>query len=179
VATLKKGVLLVLRTKTSLRFPGTMTRHRMQSDEQILLEDIRRLQVFYEIYPNLTLQAEDVTGTWFEIALHIEVEEPRPPDHPKSRVAFSVLMGLTNLLIQRVKSYAPYGLEMPPSYYTLLPLASDRHASPRLARTISLVFSGVGPYTVHEQPDILAYLRAELIHWGVPHLHHASAGGCQ
>jgi len=151
----------------------------MQPDGPTLLEDIHRLQVSYEIYPDLTLQAEDVPGTWFEIALHIKVDEPHPPDHPESREAFSVLMGLADLLIQRVKPYAPYGLEMPPSYYTLLPLASDRHASPRLARTISLVFSGVGPYTVHEQPNILTRLKAELAHLGVPHLHQASADGRQ
>lgn len=156
-----------------------MTSHKIQLDGQAVQEDFGRLRVFYEIYPDLTLQVENAAGTWFEIALHIEVEEHRPPDHPKSREAFSVLMEVADRLVECVKSHVPYGLEMPMAYHTLHPRAAGRPAPPRLARTISLVFSDIGPYTLHAEPQILARLRAELAHLGIPRLERAGGGGCQ
>ncbi len=157
-----------------------MTRHEMQLDGQTLLKDIRRLRVSYEVYPDLTLQVEDASGMWFEIALHIEVEEYRPADHLKSREEFSVLMGVAERLIQRVKSHAPYRLEMPGSYHTLHSPAPGRPALPSLARTISLVFSDIGrPYTLHEEPGILARLRAELALLGIRRLDRGSPDGGQ
>jgi hypothetical protein len=150
----------------------------MQPDRQTMLEDIRRLRVFYEIFPERTPQAYDAPRSWFEIALHVEVKEHRPPEHPNSREAFFVLMGLADLLIQRVQAHAPYQLDMSALYNTLHPPPSGDFTQPRLAWTISLVFPDVAPYT-HLEPDILAQLRAELILLGIPRLGNPSGGGCQ
>ena len=144
-----------------------------------MLEDIRRFLVFYEIFPERIPQAGDAPSSWCEIALHVEVEEHRPPEHPNSREALFVLIGLADLLIQRVQSHAPYQLDMSALYNSLHPPPSGDFTQPRLARTISLVFPDITPYTHLEEPDILAQLRAELTLLGIPRLGHPSGGGCQ
>jgi hypothetical protein len=132
------------------------------------LRNLRHIPLFYEIYPELTPHAGDEPGTWFEIALHLGVEEYRPPDHPVSRERFSVLMELAEFLVQRLQPYAPYGLDMPTSYYTLnLPLPGNC-TQPRLACTASLVFSDFGLDTDLAEPPILTQLKAELSLLGIP-----------
>jgi len=149
----------------------------MQVDWQPLLESLRRFRVFYEIHPELALQAEDAPASWFEIALHAEGEECRSPDHPKSREAFSVLMDLADFLVQRLGAHAPYALDISASYQTLHPPASGDLTPPRLARTVSLVFSGVGPCTRLEEPRMLTQLRDELSRLDIPRLDRFSGGG--
>ena len=141
-----------------------MTRQEIQIGLQTLLADTR-LRVFYEIYPDLTLQVEDAASMWFEIALHVEAEEPWPPDHPRSLEAFAVLTGLGETLTRRVTPPASCGLEKLVPYCTLHP-AEDR--GPRMAFTLSLVFLDVGPYTRLEEPGLLTQLRADLALLGIP-----------
>ena len=145
-----------------------MNRHLVQFESQALREDVRRLRVCYEVYPEIPLEAADEHGGWFEIALHAQVEEPHPSDHPDSSEVFSALMRLADVLIQRIQSHAPYGLELSPSYHTLHPPESGDSSQVRLSRTISLVFSDVAPYTQIEEPRILTQLKAELRLLSIP-----------
>lgn len=142
-----------------------MTRQEIRFGLQTLLADTR-LRVFYEIYPDLTLQDEDAPSMWFEIALHIEAEEAWPPDHPKSREASTVLTGLGEMLIRRATPPASCGLERLEPYYTLHP-AEDR-SQPRMTFTLSLVFLDAGPYTRLEEPGLLAELKVDLSLLGIP-----------
>ena len=124
------------------------------------------MEVFYEIYPDLTLEATDTPDAWFEIALHSESEEYRPSDHPKRREAVSVLMGVADQLVERAKSHVPYRLEMPVSYHTLCP--NEGSNQPGIALTVSLIFSDAGPYTQCREPGLLTQLRDELALLGIP-----------
>jgi hypothetical protein len=153
-----------------------MTRHQTKVDWHPLLDSIRRFRVFYEIHPELALQPEDAPASWFEIALHAEAEEPWPPDAPRSREAFSALMDMADFLVQRIGSHAPYSLEVSASYHTLHPPASGGLTRPGLARTVSLVFSDVGPCTRLEEPAILTQIRDELHRVGIPRLDRFSGG---
>jgi len=139
-----------------------MNRHLVQFESQALREDVRRLRVCYEVYPEIPLDAADEHGDWFEIEIHAQVEESHPSDHPDSCEAFSALMRLADFLIQRIQSHAPYGLDLSPSYHTLHPPERGDSSQTRLSRTISLVFSDVAPYPGLEEPRILTQLKAEL-----------------
>ena len=156
-----------------------MTIRKMDLERTIRSEDLHGWRLFYEIYPMPISGAADTQNEWFEIVLHIEVEEHRALDHPESHRASSILTSLADLLIQSAKSYAPFGLEMPASYYTLHPPGSGHPAPPLLARTISLVFSEIAPNEIHDGLGILARLKLELALLGVPHLQSASDGGCR
>lgn len=142
-----------------------MIRQEIRLGLQNLLADTRQ-RAFYEIYPDLTLQGEDAPSMWFEIALHIEADEPWPPDHPKSREASTVLTGLGQMLIQRATPPASCGLERLAPYYTLHP--AEHRGRPRMAFTLSLVFLDVGPYTRLEEPGLLTQLKADLALLGIP-----------
>jgi len=135
---------------------------------QPLLEDLHRFRLFYEIYPELPGETEDTQVQWFEIALHLEVAEHRPNDHPENRMASLLLIGLADHLVQRVRSHARFALDMPASYNTLHPPAPKDQNQPRMALTLSLVFSDVGPYPPRETPGLLTQLRAELALLGIP-----------
>jgi hypothetical protein len=152
-----------------------MTRQPVPLDCHPSKVDIQRFGIWYEIYPDLTLQAE-APVSWFEIALHAEVDQHRPSGDPKSRESFSVLMSLADLLIERIQGHAPYRLDLSASYHSLRPNAAGLPAPPALSRTISLVFSDVGPYTILEEPPILRQLRAELGLLRIPRLDHLHSG---
>lgn len=156
-----------------------MTNRKMDLERKINPQDPSGRRMFYEVFPMPITIAAYMDEQWFEIALHIEVEGPRARDHPESRRAFSILTSLADLLIQSVRPYAPYNLEMPPCYYTLHPVESGHPASPRLARTLSLVFTDISPNRVHDGLGILARLESELAFLGVPHLQNASGRVCK
>jgi hypothetical protein len=145
-----------------------MNRHLAQSESQALREDVRRLRVCYEVYPEIPLDAADEHGGWFEIALHAQVAEPHPSDHPNSREVFSTLMRLAEVLIQRIQSHAPYGLDLSPSYHTLHAPEGGDFSQTRLSKTVSLVFSNLAPRTHLEEPRILTQIQAELRLLDVP-----------
>lgn len=133
-----------------------------QLDGERLREVLRRERVFYEIYPDLTWQPADWTLTWFELALHAETEY-KPPTSSGSREVFSVLMDLAEFLIQRIRSQAPYQVDLSASYYTLHPPGRGGEVSrTRLSRSHSLVFFDIDPYRRLEEPVLLTQLKAHL-----------------
>ena len=138
-----------------------MTHHPIH-DRQRQPEGAGHQQIVYQIYPDLTWQAPDTSFDWFEIALHAEVDEYRPPDHRRSREAFSALITVAELLIQRLPLHTSCVVELSSSYYTLHPPACGDFTRTRLSRSLSLVFSSVEPYKHREEPPLLAALRTEL-----------------
>ncbi len=130
-----------------------MTNRKMNFACQPLLEELQGFRLFYEVYPSV--------GEWFEVALHLEVTERRPHSHPESQKASLLLIEVADHLVQRVKSHAPFALEMPPCYYTL-------HPNPvRTALTLSLVFSDARRHSGMGEPALLTQLRAELEQLGI------------
>ena len=125
-------------------------------------EVLRREHVLYEIFPDLTWQPADWPLTWFEIALHADAEEYRPPGNPRSREVFSLLMDLAEFLIRQIQSHAPYELDLSASYYTLHPPGRGDCSRTRLSRSLSLVFLNVDPYRNLEEPALLTKLKTEL-----------------
>ena len=155
---------------------GSMTCYDEPLDRRVLQQNVQRLGVFYGIYPDPTLQLKSAPATWFEVALHAEMTEYRPPEHPESREAFSVLMDLADYLIQRIQSHAPYGLEISDSYYLLLSTAPEG-GRPRLARTVSLIFIDAGCRASEEERCMLTQLRGELSQLDVLRLDRSTGGG--
>jgi len=126
------------------------------------MENRSRSQLSYEVYPSRTGARDESPEQWFEIALFLEVEEIRPAHREGSLL----LIGIADDLLQRVKSHAPFDLEMPPAYYSQHP--AEDQTQPRMAITLSLVFSGAGLYTTRgEEPALLTQLRSELEALGI------------
>jgi hypothetical protein len=123
--------------------------------------------MFYEVYPDLTLQADEAVLTWFEIALHMEVKEHRPLTDPGSGEACLVLAGLADVLIRCAEPHVRRRPEPARPYYTVHPPAGDAPGRARMARTISLVSSDLQPYTRHQEPAVLTRLRKELSLLGI------------
>ena len=134
----------------------------MECEYLTLVESLGRFPLFYEVYPALIEGAGDTHEQWFEIALHLEVREHRPHVHPENQEGSLLLIGLADVLVQRVKSHAPFALDMQPAYYTLHPAEPEDRNEPRIALTLSLIFTGLGPYTSRKKPALLTQLRAEL-----------------
>ncbi|MBL8238116.1 MAG: hypothetical protein JNM66_11885 [Bryobacterales bacterium] len=152
--------------------------HQPGSPSQPIIDGIRRPDMFYEVYPDLALQGEDAPSNWFELALYAELNEWRPPDHPEVREAFAALMDIAGLLVERIQAHAPYSLEFVDSFH-LLPGAAPAQRIPRVARTVSLLFSNAGPCSPRQEPPILAQLREELRRLHIPRLERLSDEGIQ
>jgi hypothetical protein len=171
MAVSQEGVLMpdlkVISKLTEMHYPGT--RPTVESEHQKLVNNLGRCRIFCEVFPTLLECAEDGHERWFEIALHLEVGEHRPHDHPKNQKASLLLLGLADHLVQRVKSHAPFALDMPAAYYTLHP-SSPEHGipQPRMALSLSLVFRGLEPYSCRNEPALLTQLRKELELLGTP-----------
>lgn len=147
-----------------------MACHETPIDCQRLREVLRRERVFYEIFPDLTWQPADKGLSWFEIALHAESEEYEPAGEPRSREAFSVLMDLAELLIQKIQAHAPYEVTLSTSYYTLHPPACGDFRRSRLSRSLSLVFFNAPTYRKAEGPALLTEIKTQLSFLGIPRL---------
>jgi hypothetical protein len=147
-----------------------MTSHRIRSDCRNLQEAIRNRKLSYEIYPDLNWQTMVSPATWFEIVLHAETEEYRPPDHPKSQEVFSALMDVADLLIQQIPSHAPYSVDLSAAYYTVHPPGCGEISQTRLSRSLSLIFNNVGLHTNFKEHSILAHLKNQLSLLNVPKL---------
>lgn len=139
-----------------------MASNETKMDCQRLREETRRERVFYEIFPDLTWQPADWPLTWFEIALHAETEEYQPPNNPRSREVFSVLIDLAEFLIRQIQSQAPFEVDLSASYYTLHPPGCGDVSRTRLSRSLSLVFFNVDSYRNLEEPVLLTQLKTEL-----------------
>jgi hypothetical protein len=142
-----------------------MTHEKMESEYPLLVENSSRFELSYEVYPARIGEADEGPEQWFEIALYLELKECRP----EPREGSLLLIGLADHLLQRVRSHAPFDLEMPPAYYSWHPASGDEDQSqPRMAIALSLVFSGVGSCpSSGKKPALLTQLRAELKALGI------------
>ncbi len=147
-----------------------MACHKKPIDCQRLLEALRLERVFYEIFSELTWYPSDSFLLWFEIALHAEADGYQPPNHPRSREVFSLLMELAEFLIQQMQSHAPYKVDLSASYYTLHPPACGDFRRTRLCRSLSLVFVNVTPYRKGEEPALLTEIMNHLSLLGIARL---------
>jgi hypothetical protein len=138
-----------------------MTDNPIRNDRQRFRKEARYQRIVYEIFPDLTWKAPGSSCDWFEVALHAELSEYLPPDHPRSREVFSALMDVAEFLIRRLPTQAPCMVELSASYYTLHPPACGDFLRTRLSRSLSVVFSGVEPYNFDE-PRLLTQLRTQL-----------------
>ncbi len=138
-----------------------MTPHQLPYQQQTL-------PVSHEIFPDFPGDAGELPVPWLEIALHLEVEERSPAGHPKANQEIALLMDLANRLIQRAATYGPCEAETSAAYYSLLPSASGFPAPPKLARSVSLVFTGIECQSPFAEPAILTILRRELAQLGIP-----------
>jgi hypothetical protein len=138
------------------------TGSQRRSSGQNTWEGAGKWRLFYEIYPDLRWQPTDSSVDWFEVALHAEMPGYRPPNHPHSREAVFALVGVADFLIQHIKSPALYSIGRTSPYFTLHPPASGDFTQTRLSRTLSLVFSNVGPYTQLREPSILTEIKNQL-----------------
>lgn len=98
-------------------------------------------QLYYELYPEFLGDRANASATWFEVALHAEVGGFHPADHPESRAAIRALMDAADQLILHAQAFSYDAFELSPSHYTLHPSEQPDPAGPKLARTLSLVFS--------------------------------------
>ena len=138
-----------------------MTPHQLPYQQQTL-------SVSHEIFPDFPGEAGELPVPWLEIALHLEVEERSPAGHPKAKQEIALLMDLANRLIQRAATHGPCEVETSAAYYSLLPPAGGYPALPKLARSVSLVFTGIECQSVFAEPFILTLLRRELAQLGIP-----------
>jgi len=139
-----------------------MTRRQVRPSTRITHEDIAKYRLFYEIYPDLRLQPEDSSSDWFEVALHAEMEEYQPSHHPKSREAVAALTDVAKILIEQVRSRGRRSIDLSSAYFTLHPPASGDFTRTKVSRTLSIVFSNIGSYTLLREPLILEQLKNEL-----------------
>jgi phytoene dehydrogenase-like protein len=156
-----------------------MTRRQARPTTGITHEDVAKYRLFYEIYPDLRWQPEDSSADWFEVALHAEMEEYQPPDHQKSREAVSVLMDVAKVLIQQVHSRGPRSIELSRAYFTLHPPALGDFTQTTLSRTLSIVFSNIGSYTLLREPSILTELKNQLNHLNVSRFQRSAETLCR
>jgi hypothetical protein len=98
-----------------------MTHEKMESEYPLLVENSSRFELSYEVYPARIGEADEGPEQWFEIALYLELKECRP----EPREGSLLLIGLADHLLQRVRSHAPFDLEMPPAYYSWHPASGD------------------------------------------------------
>jgi len=147
-----------------------MSCHEIPIGCQRLREALRRERVFHEIFPDLAWQSPDMDLSWFEIALHAEAEEYKPSGDPRSREAFSVLMDLAELLIQKIQAHAPYEVNLSASYYTLHPPACGGFRRTRLSPALRLVFFNVLAYRKAEEPALPTELKTQLSLLGISRL---------
>ncbi len=138
------------------------TGRQMRSRGRNTREGAGKWRLFYEIYPDLRWQPADSAVDWFEVALHTEMPEYRPPNHPISREVFHDLVGVAEALIQHLKSPSLYSIGRYGPYFTLHPPASGEFTQTTLSRSLSLVFYNVGLYTQLREPPILTEIKNQL-----------------
>lgn len=126
--------------------------------------DVGKWRIFYEIYPDLRWQPAYSSADWFEVALHAQMSEYRPPNHPSSREAIFALVEVADFLMQKVNAPAPCSMSRSSPYFTIHPPASGDFAQTMLSRTVSLVFSNVGSYTQFQKPSLLNEIENHLSH---------------
>ena len=138
-------------------------------DGQRLREDLRRKHVFYEIFPDIAWQPAGTSFSWLEIALHVEADRYQPPNHPRSREVFSLLVEVAGFLMGK-QAGSPHAVHLSASYYTLHPPARGDFSPTRLSRSLSLVFLNMHPYRKGEEPAILTELKTQLSLFDIPRL---------
>lgn len=145
-----------------------MTHRDLDSERRPIAADVRRHRVFYEMYPSPPEAVEERGEQWLEIALHAEVGEQLRRDHPETHQASLLLIGIADYLVQRVQCQARFALELPASYFTILP-AGPAEQTPRIALTLSVVFSRMEPTTPEKELALRMQVREELASLGVRH----------
>lgn len=136
-------------------------------------------RLFYDIYPDLRWQPAGSSADWFEVALHAEMPEYRPPGHPLSREAFCAVAGVADFVMQQLKSPGPCSIGRSGPYFTLHPAAPGDFAQTTVSRTLSLVFSNVEPYTRLREPAILAEIKSQLSELRVPRFQYPAETICR
>jgi hypothetical protein len=132
--------------------------------------------LFYELNADLAAHAEGLYSTWFEIALHAELKEYQPPDHPASREALEALMELAESLIVNARPLLTERFDLSHAYYTVHAPEQFESATPMMARSISLVFQSAKAYRAGEEPGLLRHIEGHLRDRCVPRLQPDEAG---